>query len=372
MPRLEEVLRDVTALRTSHPQRPDVVLGELRSQQSSHALGKVRRHSGFIAPFGIALRGSIGAMAASRHAGAIISRARRAGNRALDRAEACLLHASTRPLASPPIVIVGAPRSGSTLLAQTMIGCLDVSYLSNLHCALYGSPALAERLVRLRPRPAMVYESRHGSTSGWLSPSECGQFWYRFFRREPQYVPPAEADPRSMTRLRASVAAFQAAAGRPIVFKNLICSLRVAATARALPEAIFIVIHRDLLANARSLLAARLSVTGSYDCWWSAQPPGYEATLRLPPEEQVVAQVQGVAAVIATDRAKLEGDRFLDVDYAELCRDPAAVLRSVEGFAAAHSCALRRRADPPATFPSPRSPALDPDLDARLVRVVST
>jgi hypothetical protein len=311
-------------------------------------------------------------MAASRHAGAIVRRARRVGNRALDRAESHLLHARPRPLASPPILIVGAPRSGSTLLAQVMIASFDVSYLSNLHCALHGSPAVAERLVRLRPRPAIVYDSRYGATSGWMAPSECGPFWYRFFRHEPQYVPPAEADPRSMSRMRASVAAFQAAAGRPIVFKNLMCSLRIGATARALPESLFIVIHRELLANARSLLAARLGVTGTYDRWWSAQPPGYEQLLGLPPEEQVIGQVRGVEATIAADRAELEGDRFLDVDYAELCEDPDEVLRRVEEFTGRHGCVLRRCADPPASFP-PRDPAaLDPDLDERLVRLVST
>jgi Sulfotransferase family len=310
-------------------------------------------------------------MAALRHAGAITTRSRRAGNRALDRAEAVLLRADRRPLASPPILILGAPRCGSTLLAQVMIGCLDVSYLSNLHCALHGSPALAERLVRLGPRPAMVYESRHGATSGWLAPSECGPFWYRFFRRNPQRVAPAEADPRSMARLRASVAAFQAAAGRPIVFKNLICSLRVAATARALPEALFVVVHRDLLANARSLLAARLDVTGSYERWWSAQPPGYEALVRLPPEEQVVGQIRGVAATIAADRAEVGGDRFVDVHYEQLCADPAAVVRSVCELAGAHGHLLRRLADPPAAFPPPRRADLDPELDARLTRAVT-
>jgi len=176
-----------------------------------------------------------------------------------------------------------------------MIGCLDVSYLSNLHCALFGSPALAEYLVRRRPRPAMVYESRHGSTSGLLAPSECGQFWYRFFRKAPQPVAPAEADPRGLHGLRTSVAALQAVARRPVVFKNLICSLRVAAIAAALPEALFIVVHRDLTDNARSLLVARRSVTGSYERWWSAEPPGYETLLGLTPEQQVVGQVLGAA-----------------------------------------------------------------------------
>jgi Sulfotransferase family len=304
-------------------------------------------------------------------AGAVTARARRGGNRTLGAVESAVLRTPSRPLSSPPILIVGAPRCGSTLLSQLMIGCLDVSYLSNLHCALFGSPALAEYLVRRRPRPAMVYESRHGSTSGLLAPSECGQFWYRFFRKAPQPVPPAEADPRSLRGLRTSVAAFQAAARRPVVFKNLICSLRVAAIAAALPEALFIVVHRDLMDNARSLLVARRSVTGSYERWWSAEPPGYETLLGLTPEQQVVGQVRGVEAAIDGDRDAVGRDHFLDVSYEDMCADPATVLEAVTGFAAAHGCTLRRVADPPSAFTPPHRANVDPDLDARLERAAA-
>ena len=304
-------------------------------------------------------------------AGAVTARARRSGNRTLAAVESAVMGPPRRPLSSPPILIVGAPRCGSTLLSQVMIGCLDVSYLSNLHCALFGSPALAEYLVRRRPRPAMVYESRHGSTSGLLAPSECGQFWYRFFRKAPQPVAPAEADPRGLHGLRTSVAAFQAVARRPVVFKNLICSLRVAAIAAALPEALFIVVHRDLTDNARSLLAARRSVTGSYERWWSAEPPGYETLLGLTPEQQVVGQVRGVEAAIDGDRDTVGRDHFLDVSYEDLCADPADVLEAVTGFTAAHDCTLRQVADPPSAFTPPRRANVDPELDARLERAAA-
>ena len=195
-------------------------------------------------------------------------------NRGLAAAEGTLWRSDAERLDSPPILILGAPRCGSTLLYQLMVACLDVAYVSNLHCALFGSPALAERIVRGHRAP-VVYASRHGRTEGRLAPSECGPFWYRFFRRSPQYVPLADAAPEQLRRLRASVAAFQAAARRPVVFKNLICSLLVAPIAAALPNAIFIVLHRDLLDNAHSLLEARQRVHGEYDRWFSAEPPGF-------------------------------------------------------------------------------------------------
>lgn len=307
----------------------------------------------------------------TRVTGAFAARTRRAANRGLGSAESALLRRRPLRLSTPPIFILGAPRSGSTLLYQLLIGCLDVSYLSNLHCTLFGSPALTERLLRGRPRPPIAYESRYGGTSGLLAPSECGPYWYRFFRKSPQHVPLAEADPQQLGRLRASVSAFQAVARRPVVFKNLICSLRVAPIAVALPEAVYLVLHRDLLDNARSLLAARKSVTGSYERWWSAEPPGYETLLTLPVEQQVVGQVVGVDHAIDTGRERAGRDRFLDLRYEELCADPAATLRSVIEFAASHGCRVRQRAEPPAGFPRRPPARFDADLEARLERAAA-
>jgi Sulfotransferase family len=296
-------------------------------------------------------------------------RSRRAVNSALSAAEARRGDGSPTPLPSPPLLIVGAPRCGSTLLYQTMVSCFDVAYLSNLHCRAFGSPAVVERFLRGRRAP-ISYRSRHGSTSGLRAPAECGQFWYRFFPRAPQHVTRQAADPAAMRRLRASVRALQEAARRPVVFKNLICSLRVGPIADALPEAVFVVVRRDLLETAHSLLEARMRIHGRYDRWWSAEPAGFERMCRLPPEQQVIEQVLGVYAAIDAERELAGSARFVDVHYDELCERPAAVLDQISAHAESRGLRLRRRADPPARFARSRSIRIDPDLHARLVSEV--
>ena len=42
----------------------------------------------------------------------------------------------------PPVFILGAPRSGSTLLMQVISDSLDVGYLNNFHCKFYGAPSI--------------------------------------------------------------------------------------------------------------------------------------------------------------------------------------------------------------------------------------
>jgi hypothetical protein len=291
------------------------------------------------------------------------------GRRALNRGLAAI---DSRPVArtsdrgSAPLLILGAPRCGSTLLYQVMAASFDVSYLTNLHCRMYGSPALAERLVRGR-RTGVEYSSRYGTTAGLLAPAECGEFWYRFFRRSPQHVPLGAESTAAMDRLRASVSRLEQAAGRPLVFKNLICSLRVGPIAAALPDALFLVLHRDLVENAQSLLAARMQIRGSYADWWSAEPPGVERIRGLPPEQQVVEQVRGVYSAIDAERAEAGAGRFLDLSYEDLCRDPEAMLRTIAEFCAGRGLELRRVGDPPPAFTATSGVRIDPELYRSLV-----
>lgn len=281
----------------------------------------------------------------------------RTANRTLDRIELRGSDPTDAPLRRPPIFVVGAPRSGSTLLYQLLVVRFDVGYLSNLHCRFFGAPSLVERTVGRRLRPPAVFSSRYGATRGLAAPSECGAYWYRFFRKSPQHVPLAEADPARLRDLRASVRALGDAAGRPLVFKNLLNSLRLEPLGAALPEALFLVIRRDPAANARSILAARRAIHGDESGWWSAEPPGLERLRDRPPLEQAAGQVEEIAGLVEAARGALGADRFLDVGYERLCADPRAALGQISGFAADRGVELAVRGPVPARFDPPGDPS---------------
>ena len=282
------------------------------------------------------------------------ARLRRTRNRCLHALEVRLGRRwADEPLPYPPIFVVGAPRSGSTLLYQLLTDRFDVGYLANGHARRPGAPSLVERrrgLVRGRRAELSDYRSSFGGTTGDLGPSECGPFWYRFFPRRPHHVS-ADAFPAASRReLRAAAGAFVEACGRPVVYKNLYSTARMDALAAALPEALFIAIHRDLAANARSLLAARLRVAGAYDAWWSVEPPGIERLRQLPAHEQVVEQVRALDALVARVEASIGHERVLHLAYEDLCADPRAELERIAAFAARHGCELGERGEVPASF----------------------
>ncbi|AGA88906.1 hypothetical protein Thimo_0029 [Thioflavicoccus mobilis 8321] len=257
------------------------------------------------------------------------------------------------PLRHPPIFFLGAPRSGSTLAVQIITDALDVGYISNRHCQWFGAPALAEKLFHpSRNRPTSDYRSRHGVTDGWHAPAECGEWWYRFFRRRPPYVRLDEVDPDKMRAFRRSVASLTNAFDRPIVFKNLYASLRIQGIAQYLPESLFIVTHRDEVDNGHSLLETRQRVFGDYQTWWSMEPPETEALKKLPPHEQVIEQIRHIHAVIETDLAGagVSESRRFDLTFEKFCSSPAELIGELELFFVRNGCTVQRLTNPPEKF----------------------
>ena len=241
-----------------------------------------------------------------------------------------------------PVFIIGAPRCGSTLLSQVLVQSLNVGYFSNLHAQFYGSPSALERVIQTTGRDvAFDFTSEHGRTNGWFAPSENGEYWYRFFRRSPPYVAADDIQPPLGRAFRRSMQRFVNACDRPMVFKNLYVALRLQVLQRYLPEAKYIVLHRDLFDNAASILRARKTHHDTYDRWWSVETPNHTELLTKAPAEQVVSQIEAVYSLI--DAAEVDSDdpsdSFLHLNYQNLCDDPKAVIQEVSDFIS--NCTIR-------------------------------
>ena len=250
------------------------------------------------------------------------------------------------PLCHPPVFFLGAPRSGSTLAVQVLTDALDFGYISNRHCRWFGAPVIAEWLFRpTANRPPSDYSSSQGVTRGPHAPAECGEWWYRFFRRTPPYMTLDEVDRRKMAGFRRSVVALTNALDHPILFKNLYAALRIQAIAHYFPESLFIVMHRDEVDNGHSLLEARYSRSGTYEVWFSVEPPDADRLKTLPAHEQVIEQIRHVHETINADlkRAGVSFARRFDLNYEQLCTDPGSIVDSVRGFLASNGVRMEKR-----------------------------
>jgi len=250
------------------------------------------------------------------------------------------------------VFLVGPPRSGSTLIMQALCDAFKVGYLSNKHCAWFAAPSFAERVFRplVVKRPS-DYASDHGRTNRPDEPSECGAWWYRFFRRDPAYVRLDNVSERRMNSFRCSLFKIYQAIGLPLVFKNLYATLRIEPIAHYVPNALFVVIKRDWVDNAHSILKGRKDASGRYDQWWSVPPPNVKKLSRLRPVCQVLGQIQSLNELIDRDirRLGLE-DRTFSIRYEDFCNDVHGALESFQSFMLRHGVNLERRFDVPAEF----------------------
>ena len=312
-------------------------------------------------------------MAAPRPFRALRARVRTLRGRRRHRAEVRRGAALPARADRTPIFILGAPRSGTTLLYQLLVEAFEVGWLANAHAADATDVSRIER--EQRPRAARTpsdWESTHGATAQPWGPSELEAFWYRFFPRTPHQAGHDAATPERTRALRAAVRLFADACAAPVVFKNVFHSLRVPVLAQALPEARFLLIERELDANARSLLVGRLR-RGDANAWWSARPDGAEQVDDASPATQVVWQVTTMDAVARHDLAALEPDRSLIVTYDSLCADPHALLTTIEAWLRESGVPIVRRDDAriPASFDARGGGALPPELDADLQQAMT-
>ena len=240
----------------------------------------------------------------------------------------------------PPIFIIGAPRSGSTLLIQAIVSAFDIGYISNCHCKLYGAPALAEKLFcSTQNRKKSTFESLHGTTKSSEDPSECGKFWYRFFRKNPIYVQASDISPQDLNRFSLSVKSLMSTIGKPFVFKNMYASLRIQPILNAFPNACFIITERDEVDNAHSLLVTRNNVYGNYDQWWSMEPPNIDELINLPATVQVLQQIRSIHKTIMSDLAVMNvpDKQVIRMSYEELCEHPNLCMSKLSEFFAVNN-----------------------------------
>jgi len=262
---------------------------------------------------------------------------------------------SVDPAARPILWVVGTPRSGTTLLAETIAAAADVGWVDNLAARFPRQPTVGMLLSETMRRHAGTVESEGppggaryeiGRTRGLHGTHEFGFFWSQWLGLEADGSHRLDAERRAAVdraglgdRLRAMIAV----ADRPFLVRNVICGLNAALLAEIHPRSLFIEMRRDRRDTAASILGCRRRHGGGAHRWWSLRPsswPPARAGHAAPPETgddpnpiaaaEVARQVLDLRADLRDEAARVaaggSGARWCTLDYDELCRRPAAAL----------------------------------------------
>ncbi|MHB1241757.1 MAG: hypothetical protein B7Z66_07580 [Chromatiales bacterium 21-64-14] len=309
----------------------------------------------------------MGARVAPGTAGASILRAARRALVAVNRVIAPVdrLFRASGPQPAPPLFIIGAPRSGTTLTYQLVTQEFQAGYFTEIMNYLFGAPNLVLRVLQpFLGRPKPVFESRYGRISGLLAPAENGNFWFRWFPRDGvqgHYLAGGAIKPARYRDMVETVASLSVVLGHPLVFKNVYLTMTVGPLARIFPDARFLLVRRDPVLVIQSVLKARAARTGR-ETWWSVKPPGYRRLLAQPLWQQAVEQVKAVERIARRDLEAWAPGRFMELRYEDLCTDPRGALDSIQEWLAPLGYRRHARNRVPASFPVADRIHLSPEL----------
>jgi hypothetical protein len=223
-----------------------------------------------------------------------------------------------------PIFIVAAPRSGSTLLFETLAATPGFnSFGGEAHWLIEDHPALRPGAPGLDSNRLTAAEATAEIGAGIRQSA--------FSRLQgPQGCPPAE--------------------GAPLLEKTPKNALRIPFLKQVFPDARFIFLWRDPRENLSSIMEAwraggwiTYRALPGWDGPWSLLlPPGWQALRGAPLEAVAAWQWQRTNQIALDDLEQLPRDDWTSVNYGDFLADPEATTRRLCGFAGVPFDALLR------------------------------
>jgi len=273
------------------------------------------------------------------------------------------LAASSASGSTSPIMIVGLPRSGTTLMYELLVQAFDVSFLTRTYSYAYGLPNILTRIVAGGIRnPDAQYLSNYGRIPGRFAPAENAVFWDRWFPEDQHlghHVPRQSVSTHAMEEATATLSSMSAITGRPFVFKNVYMTLSLAAFFTLLPNSKAIIVTR----NTDEVVASVYNKRKSIASWWTIRPPFADDVLRKSVLEQTAFQCIRGQQLLEHSLATLPDERYKVVDYAAFCEDPRSVIAEIKTWAGG-DVARRHGQEIPERFERSAGPGLTDEAAA--------
>ncbi len=239
------------------------------------------------------------------------------------------LYARAETPKKPIVFVGGAPRSGTTILEQVLVGNLPATYFNNLTAVFPRAPIMANRIFgRLLRKPRKGFQNFYGRTTGFANRNDGLHLWDRWLGND-RYRPPTHMDPAVADDMRRFFGAFEAAFGGPIINKNNALAICADVVAAVLPTAHFVCIRRQPLYAVQSILGTREFIQGRREAPYGVGDPEYAGRPGEDPIAEVCAQVLYHDRRLEEHRRTLGPERFWVIEYEEFCRAPHVVVERV-------------------------------------------
>ncbi|MFK7821266.1 MAG: sulfotransferase [Planctomycetaceae bacterium] len=229
-------------------------------------------------------------------------------------------------LSKPILLIVGPPRSGTTVLYQLLADALETTWFPNVSEMFPRSPITASRVLAFKRNKSRRLRSFYGQTPGLSAPNDAFQIWNRWLG-ENRYEPDLLSE--TSKHMLQFLAAWTNMFNKPLLNKNNRNTFCLPQLHDAIPTAHFVILQRNPADIARSLIRAREFVQGEKHGPWGLASQSNHANDPLGYVDDVCEQVRLINERISTAKQTLNVDRLTCCSYEELCDDPTTLVESI-------------------------------------------
>ncbi len=229
------------------------------------------------------------------------------------------------------IFIIGAPRSGTTILSQFIAATMEVGYVNNLMASFWRSPVfgalLSKKLITNRE---IGQSSNFGQTNSVSDLHEFGGFWREALSYE--NMDQKASHNISWKNLTYKLEQISTVMGKPMLYKVFHLYWHLSEFHSLKPNSKWLWIERDIESNANSLLNLREVRTGSRNNWISAKPLVCSQFVNESAETQVVSQVIAINRWIESELSKINNASWLKVNYEQFTQNPTVEIEKIAKF----------------------------------------
>ena len=263
-------------------------------------------------------------------------------NRLLIPSESEIISNAPDNFEKPLVLIMGAPRSGTTLLMQYLASTGQFFYPSNFISRFYNAPSTGQLILKIFSQfnqldefpefnEGFNFNSDLGKTKGVLAPNEFSYFWRRYIQlNDSAHLDKEKINKIDFENFKKSFSSLIHNSGKPMAAKGMIANYLTKDLYKNFKKVLFIHVERELAFNINSLLKARINFFGNIEEWYSFPPgPNYYNFPRNNIFEEVAAQICSINEQLKKDLSELPDENKLHINHSDFCINPEMFLEQL-------------------------------------------
>lgn len=235
----------------------------------------------------------------------------------------------------PMTLIIGCPRSGTTLLNQylaaTKAWYYPTNFITRFSSATYIGALIQELLNNndfgLLKQEPLKFNSELGHSLGAFNTNEFFHFWRRFFPNEEIcYLNKQKLNVVKLNEMLSELALIERISKKPFLSKGLMFQYNLPFFSDTLKNTIFLYIKRNPVYAMQSIYESRLKSNQNIEEWWSAKPHAFKELKDKCVYEQIAGQVYYSQLEIEQGLCSVHQNNKLVISYEKFIANPNGVI----------------------------------------------